>query len=310
MRRGLYVVVGLLVTATAGAQSRADSLLEAGSIAAAESLYYRAVSARPRDPQARRALGRYLASRGSLRVGAVLLEEARQFGGDSRAIAADLAPIYSALGEYRSLATLPGSPLTNSARAQMSWLVAHQPTLAAEESVTVTYRPGTDPASLGRVALRLGIETVEATIVPAQRGVVLSPTSPAVVRVHRFTARGGEPQAGVIDTASIGSLRMTNLPVTIEALPRGTEAIVGLDVIQRFAPTFDPRAGRILLRVAGTVPAATDGQRLASVASPTDLRVVQGRRLVSVTKEPVASLLRRSRWTYDFKRGNVILRER
>ena len=62
--------------------ARADTLLIAGRIFAAESLYYVAVRRGPRDPAARLALGRYLAQRGALKVGAVLMEEARYFGGD------------------------------------------------------------------------------------------------------------------------------------------------------------------------------------------------------------------------------------
>jgi hypothetical protein len=76
-------------------------------VAAAESLYYRGTTRRPRDPVARIALGRYLASRGALRVGAVLLEEARYFGADSVVVARELAPVYARLHDYAALAALP-----------------------------------------------------------------------------------------------------------------------------------------------------------------------------------------------------------
>src|SRR5437870_2911921 len=69
-----------------------DSLLAAGRLVSAESAYYATARANPRDPIARAALGRFLAARGATRVGAVLLEEARQFGGDSAAIARALLP--------------------------------------------------------------------------------------------------------------------------------------------------------------------------------------------------------------------------
>jgi Flp pilus assembly protein TadD len=69
----------------AQASRTADSLLNAGAVARAESLYYAAIRARPRDPMARWALGRYLAERGALRVAATLLEEADQFCGDALA---------------------------------------------------------------------------------------------------------------------------------------------------------------------------------------------------------------------------------
>src|SRR5205823_6745967 len=93
-----------------GGVGLADSLLASGRVASAESLYYATSSARPRDAAARAALGRYLASRGALRIGAVLLEEARLFGGDTARIARALVPIYRSLGDWRSLAVLPKSP--------------------------------------------------------------------------------------------------------------------------------------------------------------------------------------------------------
>ena len=91
--------------------ARADTLLIAGRVFAAESLYYDAVRWNSHDPAARLALGRYLASRGALKVGAVLMEEARYFGGDPRVIAQALAPVYEQLGDYGALASLPGTPL-------------------------------------------------------------------------------------------------------------------------------------------------------------------------------------------------------
>src|SRR5581483_3952950 len=84
------VLLGLTPMAGAGAQglvARADTLLVAGRVFAAESLYYYAVRIDPRNPTARLALGKYLAERGALKVGAVLMEEARYFGGDPGVVA-------------------------------------------------------------------------------------------------------------------------------------------------------------------------------------------------------------------------------
>ena len=90
------VALTSLATLAAPAQAQwgvwgADSLLAAGRVTAAESLYYAASSASPRDPGPRAALGRYLAARGALRIGAVLLEEARVFGGDTASLARALS---------------------------------------------------------------------------------------------------------------------------------------------------------------------------------------------------------------------------
>src|SRR5918992_5185085 len=86
-----------------GLLARADNLLRVGRMFAAETLYYYAVRRAPRDPVARLALGRYLAARGALRVGAVLMEEARYFGGNAKEIGAYLAPVYARLGDWKAL---------------------------------------------------------------------------------------------------------------------------------------------------------------------------------------------------------------
>ncbi|HEY9228130.1 MAG TPA: tetratricopeptide repeat protein, partial [Gemmatimonadaceae bacterium] len=97
MKRALCAaLLGFVLAPAARAQSVAvaDSLLRRGSLQRAESLYYAAVRVRPRDPNARLALGRFLAGRGASRVAVTLLEEAVQFGGTAAPIAVDLAPLY------------------------------------------------------------------------------------------------------------------------------------------------------------------------------------------------------------------------
>src|SRR5687768_11679768 len=112
-RRALVGATALLLAATPDPSSaqraptptrqselaRADALLKAGRVEAAEALYYREARRRPRDPAARMALGRYLASRGATRIGAVLIEEARFFGANPAVAALHLAPIYARLGD-------------------------------------------------------------------------------------------------------------------------------------------------------------------------------------------------------------------
>ena len=102
--------------------ARADSLLRRGRVFAAETLYYYAVRQTPRDPGARLALGRYLAARGALRIGAVLMEEARFFGGDPKTVGTYLAPVDARLGDYKALSTLPAHRCrTRSVRGPSGW---------------------------------------------------------------------------------------------------------------------------------------------------------------------------------------------
>jgi hypothetical protein len=316
MRRLSWMVPLVAFGSMAAAQTPApatpgDSLLAAGSIAAAESTYYARARARPRDPDARFALGRYLAARGAPRVGAVLLEEARQFGADARVVARELAPLYATLGDYKALATLPASPLNNGARAQAAWLVTHASVVAASDgtadSVIVAYRTGSSATVLGRVTLRIGGRPVEAIIDPRRSGIAIRQHAVAPGHLHRFPAAPDEPVSALIDTLMLGGMVMINVPVTIEQGPDSTTATIGLEALRRFAPTFDPRAGRLTLRMGGSVAKRGEGQRIATLTTGGDIRMLEGRRFLSIALPMVSARLRSQRWTLDSKRGAIVI---
>lgn len=86
-------------------RSRADVLLDAGLWPQAEEAYYAQSRVRPREPTSRAALGRYLAMKGAVMPGVVLIEEAQQFGLDSALAARMLRPWRTILG-WRSIAAL------------------------------------------------------------------------------------------------------------------------------------------------------------------------------------------------------------
>ena len=81
--------------------SRADSLLADGRWAEAEAAYYQRAERAPRDPVARAALGRFLAMKGAVRPGMVLIAEARTFGLDEKTTRELVTPL-SAILEWRS----------------------------------------------------------------------------------------------------------------------------------------------------------------------------------------------------------------
>ena len=302
----LVIAVTMSPPAAAQRATKADSLLAAGNLAAAESSYYAAARVRPRDPQARRQLGRFLAERGALRVGAVLLEEARQFGGDAATIARDLVPIYRALGDYRALATLPSSPLSAGERAQAVWLVDHPPALEGGDTTSVVYRPATEAMPLGRIVIAIDGRPVEAMIDPTNRGITLDKRI-ATNRAHRFAARADGSIPAVVDSLRLGTFRMTNVAVRLDSLPPRVDAIVGVDVVQRFAPSFDPRGGRVLLRLAGSVPPDLPGVHVQTLTSVSNVRVIQAGRLMPLSTPSIASMLRTKRWTLDAKRGRIVV---
>src|SRR5688572_10662176 len=135
----------------------ADSLLAEGRLASAESVYYAAARQHPRDPLARAALGRFLAARGGTKAGAVLLEEAQFFGGDSAALARSLVPLYIRLGNYEALAALRPNVLSPAERRRAEWLSSRRQEARLRDTVVLlTYHPMGDGRGIGTVILRTG----------------------------------------------------------------------------------------------------------------------------------------------------------
>jgi hypothetical protein len=174
-RRPLAIATVLLALASAraGAQdgvlprSDAESLLDAGRWTEAEDLLYAGVRARPRDPIARARLGRYLAMKGALRTGLVLVEEAGEFGLPAAQVRTLALPIRTLLDWRERVASsardstiavrppvgdgaLMRFPLERAARGDTLWadLV---PRMIAFDSAS-----GVNP--------RIGIETLDAAV--------------------------------------------------------------------------------------------------------------------------------------------------
>jgi hypothetical protein len=96
--------------------TRADSLLADGRWMEAEAAYYMQSERAPRDPVARAALGRFIAMKGAVRPGLVLIAEARKFGLDKEATRELVTPL-SAIIEWRNEAATFTRDSTLSARA-------------------------------------------------------------------------------------------------------------------------------------------------------------------------------------------------
>jgi tetratricopeptide (TPR) repeat protein len=313
MRLAITTIALVIPLASSSAQTaRADSLLNAGALQRAESLYYSAAQARPRDPMARLSLGKYLVSRGAPRVGMTLFEEALQFGGDPSVVNAELAPTYLALGEYHKLSALKASPLSAPERERAQWLVARSTKLSAPDSVaTVTYRKASDAAPLGRVSIRVNGRTVDATISTREHGIIIVDTSAAAKRLHLFRQPGAlaVPAGGipaVADSIGLGQISLADYPVIVKPLANKQQALIGLDVLARFAPTFDPSAERVTLHVAGTIPRTVSGaDELPTLLMRNDVRVLRSGAWASLDQPEILQMLSRRRWTFDARRGQL-----
>ncbi|MDB4877145.1 MAG: hypothetical protein JWM41_3591 [Gemmatimonadetes bacterium] len=311
-RRKFAALLAAVMAMRAEAQSvpRADSLLQIGALASAESLYYAAARVRPRDPIARWALGRYLVARGASRVGATLFEESLRFGGEPAIVGRDLVPVYLAIGEYAPLAALTAA--TPAERARAKWLVAHATRVHAPDSaLAAVFRPATDSGSIGSIPIRINGRAVDATVSARVQGIVVSDTTLIARGLHTFD--GGVPRAARItvlaaaDSVGIGRLGMSNYPVTVAHLDGAQRAMIGLDMLGRLAPTFDPKANRVTLHIGGAAPSSAAANHFLTLSAGSDLRIMQGGGWISVTRPQIARFLRERRWTFDGKRGELIV---
>jgi len=183
---GILVALSALVTGALSGEvahaqraqlprTRADMLLESGLWPQAEEAYYAQSSARPRDPIARAELGRYLAMKGAVLPGTVLIEEAMQFGLDSALGQRLLRPWRSVL-DYRSIATLKMDSVIR-VRAPLDSLSLFRISIPGN-ALTPFRRSATDtrtlwidvvPRQIGGDSLagatpKVGIETLEAFV--------------------------------------------------------------------------------------------------------------------------------------------------
>ena len=302
----------------AGAQNyvlRADALLGQGKIFQAETLYYYAARSEPRNATGRLALGRYLASRGALRIGAVLLEEARLFGGDRKVIAEHLAPLYARLGDYRALSSLPSSPLAYAERARAEWLSENSAPTTGPDSVIIPVTAGlANP--LGQIHIAVGSDTILATIDVAVNGLVLDTSwaSRRGVRVFRSSATPGvSDAAGVAINVGLGGPRgLIRSGVPVKFAPTGStrSARIGIDVLEDFAPTWD-RTGSgatLVLGKGGRAPNPSPwAQRIPIIIRPGDLLLVHPVGGMVSLSSPAAEDVLAARWTFDIRHGEVVV---
>ena len=293
---------------------QADSLLASGRVSTAESVYYATSSARPRDAVARAALGRYLASRGALRIGAVLLEEARLFGGDTASIARSLAPIYGSLGDYRALAVLPASPLSTAEQNRTRWLVSHAPVLEFPDSVArLPYKPIVDGSGIGTVTIGIGDRVIDAVVDASITGIVLRGRQARRRSGLRVFGEDSSGAVAVVSELHLGDVMLSNVPArletdTVHAPPgRRSGAFVGIDVLRRLAPTFDPLGDTITLRRSGQIGGSTVGTRAPMLLDAQGLRILVDGKWENPASRTTAQLLSTRRWILDAKRGTIII---
>ncbi|HMC55490.1 MAG TPA: hypothetical protein VKH19_09990 [Gemmatimonadaceae bacterium] len=311
-RRSKLFLVIACVSAVMSAPPRAqaqsglwagDSLLALGRLASAESAYYAAARARPRDPLVRAALGRFLAARGATRVGTVLLEEARQFGGDSAVIARALVPMYARLGDFAAIDTLRPAVLSAVERRRARWLREHPPLANFRDSIVVlSYRPTADGEGVGTILVRFGRAQVTALIDPRVSGLLVPRTMASDVRT--FGEKAGTAIFGVADAVRIGGIVFSSVPATID-IP-DSKLRLGFDVLASYSPTFDPRRGLVTLRKPERRSRLQPGARVPTLFDANGVRLLVGDRWQPSTAAMPAMLLATRQWMWDGRRGDIV----
>lgn len=302
------LALALLAPAPLAAQrdlSRADSLLRAGRVSRAEAVYFAAVRARPRDPAARLALGRYLAARGATRVGAVLIEEAWRFGAAPGVAATHLAPLYARLADWQALSRLERAPLSAGERMRAQWLAHNASATTGPDSVAFSLAAA--PGSFGEVTILVGPDTMHAQVVPRVVGLVLDGGMAVSPGVRLFTGGGSDSRqsAAVATRVQFGALELRNEPVRLERLGRG-RAQVGLELLARYAATVDPASGLLILRRGGRI-GRSRGRRLPLLLEAREAHVAWNGRLEPLGGAVVARHLAGGRWTIDARRGELVV---
>jgi len=217
MRARRLVVLAIALLSLESAQLRAqeaalpssgaDALIDAGRWAEAEEMLYAAVRSQPRDPIARARLGRYLAMKGALRAGLVLIEEAGEFGLPASTTRALAAPI----------------------RALIDW---RERAAFLERDSTVVVRPTSSPGALLRLPISRGTtrDTIWADLVPRMIG--------------NDSAVGPSPRVGIETIeALVPSFDAANHLLRLHADPRSPLSAVG----RRYPVLRSGRDVRVLL---------------------------------------------------------------
>lgn len=207
-------------------RSRADVLLDAGLWPQAEEAYYAQSRLNPRSPAPRAALGRYLAMKGAVLPGTILMEEALKFGLDS-SVARTLIKPWRLVLDWRQIATIRVDSL-------------------------VTVRPPRDSTALFQLALPARASAGSASRATG-RDTIWADVVPRLIGSDSLYTRS--PRVGVeLIEALMPSFDTTTMRVTLHADPRSALKATG----QRFPLLRDARDIRVLMTYGRTLslPAA------------------------------------------------------
>ncbi|MDQ8165017.1 MAG: hypothetical protein P3A28_04555 [Gemmatimonadota bacterium] len=303
---GLAASIGL-AEPTLGAQAPrrvdpnpAELAIAAGRLDAAERILFENSRRAPREPSARGALGSFLAARGRFLVGATLLEEALEFGGDSAAIESRLFDIYRWAGLFDRAAALEHSRASQVERDALAR--AAGTAAGGDRTATVPMAPN-EAFGLGRITINVGGERVEADIQPLATGLVL-PSSMQIFSAIAAVGARGDTTFGVARTIAIGGVTLGPVPVML--VPAVRTARIGLDLLGLLHPTFDVGARSLTVRAEPLAVTGRFGHVLLGFPGVSLVARV-GAAPVALQSAGGRAVLRGMRWTLDVPAGVVVI---
>lgn len=296
---------------------RAESLFAQGRLRAMEEQLYADVARKPRDPAARGALGRYLASRGRFTIAEVLFEEALRFGADTASIAQALMTIalYRPEVDRRRIVglRLPAHERDREiARLNARGAASRATDSSFSVGATVPFIFAEDGRTLGSFSVRGSGGTMRAVIDPRVEGITVARADDPVLVPQRFgVMRDGAPL--LIVDLWIGARRLTGLAARVDASLPPDEMRIGIDVLWAWRVQFDERAGTISVPAAGAVvrtPASAPGlQHVPLVLGFPGVWLIPnvGRMPVTIESAEGRALLRGARWRFEPQFATVVV---
>jgi hypothetical protein len=175
------------------------------------------------------------------------------------------------------------------------------------------YKPLVDGSAIGTVSLGIGERRVDALIDPRISGVLVSGRSANRRAGFRIFGEDSTGAVAIIPELHIGDVTLSNVPARLDAdrsrqAKRGRQTVaIGLDVLRRLAPSFDPATDSITLRRSGQVPPTIAGTRAPMLLDEDGLRVIVDGHWETGASPVLTKLLTSRRWTLDVKRGVVVM---
>jgi hypothetical protein len=166
--------------------------------------------------------------------------------------------------------------------------------------------------TLGRIVLRIGEDTLVAAIDTRSSGLVLDTAWARRPGVKRFASQYENDYrkfAAVTLEVALGGVTLRHVAARFAPQRGRHDALIGLDVLAAFAPTFDPARGRLLLRKSGRVADDLPGEHVPTLAYGSAVFLIVDNSRIPLGTPDSGRVLGERRWTLNPRRGEIIVEQ-